>query len=139
MTSPEVSPKSVTSPLPYGGVIACALCVTASEVFMKKGADAVVQVPSFLQGLGISGLTSGWVWVGVLFYLLSFVFWLKVLRLLPLNVAFNLVNIEHVFVPLASALFLGESITLGRWIGIALVLAGVLVIAKPLHQVEDRV
>jgi undecaprenyl phosphate-alpha-L-ara4N flippase subunit ArnF len=139
MASQETSPQSVSSPLPYGGVIACALFVTASEVLMKKGADEAVLESNLFNTIGIPGLASAWVWVGILCYLLSFVFWLKVLRVMPLSVAFSLVNIEHVFVPMASAVFLGESITFWRWFGIALVLSGVLVIAKPLHRVEDRV
>jgi drug/metabolite transporter (DMT)-like permease len=59
-------------------------------------------------------------------------------KVLPLNIAFNLVNIEHVFVPLASYLFLGEMISPMRAAGIAVVLLGVLVIAESYCRVEER-
>ena len=56
-----------------------------------------------------------------------------------LNIAFNLVNIEHVFVPLASYLFLGEMISSMRAVGIAIVLLGVWVIAEAYCRIEERV
>jgi undecaprenyl phosphate-alpha-L-ara4N flippase subunit ArnF len=84
-------------------------------------------------------LVSGWVWVGILCFIISFVFWLKVLKVLPLNIAFNLVNIEHIFVPLASYLFLGETISSMRAVGIGIVLLGVWVIAEAYCRIEERV
>ena len=72
-------------------------------------------------------------------YRSRYVFWLKVLKVLPLNIAFNLVNIEHVFVPLASYLFLGEMISSMRAVGIAIVLLGVWVIAEAYCRIEERV
>lgn len=126
---------------PYLHIVLAALQVTASEVCLKLGADQTAYVfhNALLDSLGIASLGTWWVWGGILFYLGSFVCWLHVLRHLPLNIAFNLVNIEHVFIPLASALFLAEHISLLRWSGIALVLCGVWVIAKPLVSVEEKI
>jgi undecaprenyl phosphate-alpha-L-ara4N flippase subunit ArnF len=126
------------SGLPYWGVICCALFVTASEVFLKMGVDDTQNLHSVPSLLEIHGLVSGWIWVGILCYIISFVFWLNVLKVLPLNIAFNLVNIEHIFVPLASYLFLGEMISPMRAAGIAIVLLGVLVIAESYCRVEER-
>ncbi|HEX8873296.1 MAG TPA: EamA family transporter [Nitrosospira sp.] len=88
--------------------------------------------------LEIQALGSVWIWAGVLCYILSFVFWVRVLQVLPLNIAFNLVNIEHIFVPLASYFFLGEIISPMRAAGIGIVLLGVWVIAEPYCRVEER-
>ena len=132
------SPASVKVGLPYWGVLCCALFVTASEVCLKIGADNTQNVQNALSWLEIQSLVSGWVWVGILCYIISFIFWLKVLQVLPLNIAFNLVNIEHVFVPLASYLFLGEMISPMRAAGIGVVLLGVWVIAEPYCRVEER-
>jgi undecaprenyl phosphate-alpha-L-ara4N flippase subunit ArnF len=125
--------------LPYWGLISCALFVTASEVCLKKGADDTQNLYNALSWAELQGIASGWVWAGILCYLISFVFWLKVLKILPLNIAFNLVNIEHIFVPLASHLFLGEMITPMRAAGIAVVLLGIWVIAEPYCRIEERV
>ena len=122
---------------PYLHIVLSALQVTVSEVCLKMGANQTLYHNNFLDWLGIASLGTGWVWLGILFYLGSFVSWLHVLRLVPLNIAFNLVNIEHVFIPLASACFLSEHISPLRWAGIMLVLGGVWIIAKPLVKMEE--
>jgi undecaprenyl phosphate-alpha-L-ara4N flippase subunit ArnF len=136
--NPIQSSARVKSALPYWGVICCALFVTASEVLLKMGVDDTQDLHSAPSWAEFQGLVSGWIWAGILCYIVSFVFWLKVLKILPLNIAFNLVNIEHIFVPLASYLFLGEMISPMRAAGIAVVLLGVLVIAESYCRVEER-
>ena len=123
---------------PYLQVVISALFVAISEVCLKMGANETGGVSGCLDWLGITSLVSLWVWVGVVFYLASFACWLHVLRHLPLNIAYNLVNIEHVFVPLACAIFLHEKINVLRGSGIILVLVGIWIIAKPLMKVEER-
>lgn len=137
--TPIQSPTNVKGALPYWGVLCCALFVTASVVCLKKGVDNTQNLHSTLSLLEMSALISGWVWAGILCFITSFIFWLKVLKVLPLNIAFNLVNIEHVFVPLASYLFLGEMISPMRAIGIGIVLLGVWVIAEAYCRIEERV
>lgn len=136
--SPDSSSASASAGLPYWGVLCCALSVTASEVCLKKGADGMPSLQNGPSWLEIQAFGSGWVWAGVLCYIISFVFWLRVLQVLPLNIAFNLVNIEHVFVPLASYFFLGEIISPMRAAGIGIVLLGVWVIAEPYCRLEER-
>ena len=70
--------------------------------------------------------------------ILSLVSWLYVLRLVPLSIAFPLSNVVHVLVPLSCWIFLGEQISTQRWCGIALVLLGLIVVAKPFARIEER-
>jgi|SRR5581483_8730810 len=109
----------------YTLIGAGALLVTASELLLKKGA---------VQG----ALLSGWTWLGILTYLLSFACWLYVLRHMPLSIAYGLMTIVQVLVPLGAWMFLGESISVPRWIGIACVLAGTVVVAQSAARVEER-
>jgi multidrug transporter EmrE-like cation transporter len=136
--SPTDPVAKIKGGLPYWWVICCALLVTAAEVCLKKGADETQLLNNALNWLQIQSLASGWVWAGILCYIISFAFWLKVLQVLPLNVAFSLSNIEHVFVPIACYLFLGETIGLMRAAGIGVVLLGVLVIAEPYGRAEEK-
>jgi len=136
--TPIQSPTSVKGVLPYWGVLCCALFVTASVVCLKKGVDDTQNLHITLSWLEMQALVSGWIWAGILCFIISFVFWLKVLKVLPLNIAFNLVNIEHIFVPLASYLFLGETISSMRAVGIGIVLLGVWVIAESYCRIEER-
>lgn len=106
----------------------------ASQVLMKLGADDA----GHGELLAFTGLRSGWVWLGIIALIASLVSWLHALRSVPLNIAFNLACLTHALVPLSCWIFLGETIPLKRWLGIALVIAGVVVVARPLMRLEEK-
>ena len=87
---------------------------------------------------GLTGLASPLVWLGIVFLILSFVTWLYVLRQLALSVAFPVSQVVHVMVPLGSWMVLGEMISPTRWGGIALVVIGLFLVAKPVAKLEER-
>jgi drug/metabolite transporter (DMT)-like permease len=64
--------------------------------------------------------------------------WLSTLRKLPLTIAFPVGNAVHILVPLSSWIFLSERIPPLRWFGIALVLVGLMIVAKPAARLEER-
>jgi len=68
----------------------------------------------------------------------SFVTWLYVLRYIPLSIAFPLSRVVDILVPLGCWIFLGELISTLRWCGIALVVIGLALVAKPVAQIEER-
>src|SRR3954468_8882266 len=114
-----------------------ALIVTVSEIFLKLGARETAHLEG-LRWTGITGLYSGWTWLGILFVILSLITWLYILRHVPLSIAFPLSNVVHVLVPLSSWIFLGERIGTTRWWGITLVLIGLIVVAKPVARIEEK-
>lgn len=115
-----------------------ALIVTASELFLKLGARETAHLADGWAWTGISGLNSSWTWLGIVFVILSLVSWLYVLKQVPLSIAFPLSNVVHVLVPLSCWLFLGETISPRRWFGIALVLVGLVIVAKPFARMEEK-
>ncbi len=115
-----------------------AIIVTISELFLKMGARATAHLTESWAWTGITGLASYWTWLGIVFIILSLLTWLYVLRHLPLSIAFPLSNAPHVLVPLVSWIFLGEMISGRRWCGIALVLIGLLLVAKPFARIEEK-
>ncbi len=119
---------------PYAQVAIGAMLVTISELMLKKGATAAAGT----SWLGIDALASLWTWGGIVTYILSFVSWLYVLRYLPLGVAFSLINVVHVLVPLASWAFLHDVVSPRRWAGIALVLAGIILMAGNVAKAEEK-
>src|SRR5436305_5222192 len=123
---------------PWVQLAVSVLCVTSSEVFLKRGAVEAPRLPGHLNWTGIGGLATANVWLGILFVIASFVSWLYVLRFVPLTVAFPLSNFVHVLVPLSSWFFLDEIISTQRWCGIVLVLIGVLTVAKPVARMEEK-
>jgi drug/metabolite transporter (DMT)-like permease len=115
-----------------------ALLVTASEVLLKIGASETAAPGTAVEWLGIGGLKSAWVWGGIGCLILSFLCWIYVLRHMPLSVAFPLSNVIHVFVPISSWIWLGESISFRRWCGIFIVVCGLALVAKPVARLEER-
>ena len=113
--------------------------VAVYELLLKIGAIETADIAGKSWAwTGLSGLFSGYVWIAILFVILSLITWLYVLRYLPLSIAFPISQVVHALIPLGSWLILGESITPLRWCGIALVLAGLAVMAKPAAQLEER-
>ena len=111
---------------------------TAAEVLLKKGASMTANIPSAVPWLGLTGLSSGWTWLSIVATVLSFFSWMAAIRFLPLGVAFPLTNAVQVLVPLSCWWFLGEGITPWRWCGIVLVIAGLMVVAKPYAKLDAR-
>ena len=124
---------------PFLQISLCILFGTAAEVLLKKGAAMTADLPSAAPWLGLTGLSSGWTWLSILFTVLSFFAWMAAVRVLPLGIAFPLTNSVQVLVPLSCWWFLGEAISPGRWCGIALVIIGLTVVAKTYADLDERI
>jgi len=82
--------------------------------------------------------------LGAASFALAFLFYALVLRRLPLSLAQAIFSLQFVLVILAANLLLHESIGGARWVGIALMAAGLLVVslspdAKPVAAVVEQV
>jgi len=113
------------------------LCVLFSELLLKRGASDTASAASW-SWTGINSLASPLVWWGILFVIASFLSWLYVLKYIPLTIAFPLSRVVDVLVPLSCWIFLGETISARRWCGIALVVIGLAIVAKPVARLEER-
>jgi len=116
-----------------------ALLSTAAEMFFKKGAMETAHLPSVVDWFGVTALASWWVWPGMLIQILGMASYASALRKLPLYIAFSFMSILHVLIPVCSRLFFDERISSTRWSGIALVLSGIWIIAKPVSKIEEDV
>ena len=114
-----------------------AIFVTASEVLLKVGASETRRVEGW-EWTGLMSLASIWIWLAIVFVILSFICWIYVLRHIPLSIAFPLSNVVHVLVPLSCWIFLGERISETRWCGIAIVVFGIAVVARPIAKIEEK-
>lgn len=114
------------------------LCVFLSELLLKRGASDTANPAQAWSWTGVTGLASPLVWLGIIFVIISFISWLYVLRYIPLTIAFPLSRVVDILVPLGCWFFLGEAISTRRWCGIALVVIGLAVTAKPVARLEER-
>jgi len=114
------------------------VCVFVSELLLKRGASDTANLAQAWSWTGVTGLASPLVWLGIIFVIISFISWLYVLRYIPLTIAFPLSRVVDILVPLGCWFFLGEAISTRRWCGIALVVIGLAVTAKPVARLEER-
>jgi drug/metabolite transporter (DMT)-like permease len=114
------------------------ICVFVSELLLKRGATDVAEPDSAWSWTGVNGLASPLVWWAILLIIASFISWLYVLRCIPITVAFPLSRVVDILVPLGCWFFLGELISALRWCGIALVVIGLALVAKPVAKIEER-
>src|SRR5919204_2016103 len=114
------------------------VCVFVSELLLKRGATDIAELDSAFSWTGINGLESPLVWWAILLIIASFISWLYVLRYVPLTVAYPLSRVVDILVPLGCWILLGELISTLRWCGIALVVIGLTLVAKPIAQIEER-
>jgi len=114
------------------------LCVFVSELLLKRGAASIANPDNAWSWTGLNGLASPLVWWAILLIIASFITWLYVLRFIPLSIAFPLSRVVDAIVPLGCWIFLGEAISTRRWIGIALVIVGLAVIARPVARLEEE-
>ena len=57
---------------------------------------------------------------------------------MPLHIAFSIMSVTQVLVPLGAWWFHGENISLCRWAGVLVVLAGIFVVAGPAMKAEEE-
>lgn len=122
-------PAAITVALVLGAVI----LNTAAQFLLKAGAGHLStlagQGQSHLQIL-VAGMLNLHILAGLSFYVLSFGIWIGVLARLQVSVAYPLLSLGYVFGAIAAYYLLGEPLGAGKMVGIALILAGVVVVAR---------
>ncbi|WP_138753779.1 EamA family transporter [Paenibacillus sinopodophylli] len=77
----------------------------------------------------VSLLWSPHIWSGLVLYGIATVMWLYVLKKLPLSLAYPLQSMAYVIALIAAVFIFHETVPLQRWIGVAIILVGVIVLA----------
>ena len=73
--------------------------------------------------------SSPFFWIGLLSLIIMFIIWSTILSKIDLSVAVPIASFSYILVALVSILFLHETITLLRWMGIFLILTGVIFVS----------
>ena len=107
---------------------------STGQLLLKYGVDqtetiqvhGLTDVPSVaLRVLSIPAVA-----MGLACYAMGTLVWLAVLSRLDLNVAYPMLSLTFVVVPVLSVLFLGERVPATRWAGIAVIILGVTLVAR---------
>lgn len=75
-------------------------------------------------------LTDKYIIVGLLLYVLAFLLWLGAMSTLDISFMYPMLSLAYVLTALSAFVFLGEHISLTRWMGIILIVVGCILIAR---------
>ncbi len=75
-------------------------------------------------------LSSPYFWIWFFSYVVVTILWLFVLRTIPLSQAFPALGLTFALVPLASYYFLKENVVSSQWLGIVIIVAGVVLVVQ---------
>jgi len=108
-----------------------------AEIFFKKGLLETginsVNFGNILEFLSRNS-SSALVWLGIAVYIVNFFIWITVLSRIDLSIAFPVGSTSYIFIPVFSMIFLGEDVGPERWLGIALIVAGIHFVSKSSHK-----
>jgi len=107
----------------------CILLSVLGQIDLKKGMNEVGAINSigalFDLGMLFKIVTNKFVFIGLVCYAISMIFWLGALSQLDVSFMYPMLSLGYVLTALLAMTFLGEHVTLERWIGIILILIGV--------------
>lgn len=118
---------------PYLFVITCVCLNIISQVLLKTGMNGIGHFNVDTQGLfafGLKAATDPKIIIGLLLYGLSFAVWLIVLSKLEVSLAYPLLSIGYIIMPFVGYLFLNESLSILRIVGICIIILGVYIVSK---------
>lgn len=122
-----------------GLILGSMTCTVLANLSLKLGAQRQADLASWP-----SNMINMQVVIGAAWFALAFLFYALVLRRLPLSLAQAIFSVQFVLVILAANWVLHESVGGMRWLGIALMAVGLLVVslspdAKPVAATAERV
>ena len=112
--------------------------VVVYELLLKAGASATADPGKSWSWIGITALASPLTWLAICVIIVDLIIWLYILCYIPLSIAFPLSRAVDVLVPISCWIILKEAISPLRWCGIALVIIGLVIVAKPAARLEER-
>lgn len=122
---PCATVATVVPPAALGFALATVALNGTAQLLLRKAALTGADPASPL-----SLLKSPWLLTGIGLYAISVLTWLSVLKRTTLAVAAPFVALVYVLVPLLSRQVFGDTITSRMWIGMALVVLGVTLVAR---------
>lgn len=113
---------------PYILLLTSVALTAVAQILFKSAIRAMPREADLMSFLG-TVIVSPMVLVGILLFGLGFLIWLVALRDLPVSRAYAFVAFGIVLVTLFGSVFLKEGLTLSGGVGVALVVAGLAVMA----------
>lgn len=117
-----------------GLILVSVTLAAVAQVTLKTGMNHVTDANGGELALNAESLrqiaTQVWVWAGLAIFAVSAVLWLFALSRADLSFAYPFAALGYVIIVIASILFLDEHVQPVTWVGIVLIVAGIVLIAQ---------
>jgi drug/metabolite transporter (DMT)-like permease len=114
-------------------IILTALLNTAAQLLLKVGMDKIGEF-SFTAAntlpIALKVITSPFIIIGMIVYVVSVTLWLLVLSRVPVGIAYPMTSLAYIFSAIAAYYFLGEQLSYLQIIGVFIIILGVYLIAQ---------
>ncbi len=111
--------------------ILCTFLMASGQIAIKMG---LTKIGGFLGKSGIQSIvhaiTNPLILLGIFLYLVASITWLWVLSNKPLSYIYPVLALTYAFALIGSSMVLHEHISLWRWIGVAVISAGIFLISR---------
>mgnify|MGYP003984645259 FL=1 len=112
-------------------LVSFAFIMSIGQILFKKTALSMSSLGalSLIDGI-IKAIFIPWLYLAISVYALATIFWLYILQRIPLNLAYPFSALAMVIVPILALLIFGERISTSYWLGLVLILSGIIIIAQ---------
>ena len=111
--------------LVYAALLLAIAANTVGQILFKVSAD---RMRDQVDGLIMAYVTSPYIWFAIGFYFAASIVWVWVLQWLPISTAYPVMSLVFILVPLAGIFLFNETQDLRFFIGVALILGGILLV-----------
>ena len=107
------------------------MLMSVGQILFKKTALSISsnEALSLFDGV-IKALSMPWLYLALCVYGIATIFWLYLLQRIPLSLAYPFTALAMVIVPILAMYLFGERVNFSYWIGLVLILAGIIVIGQ---------
>ncbi len=114
-------------------VLTGVLLNAAAQLLIKAGAETVGRFSFSLLNIWRAGLHFALQWqilLGLAFYAVSVVVWILALTRVQVSIAYPMLSLGYVVTAFVAWWLFGEALTAQKLVGIAIIIAGVIVVAR---------
>jgi drug/metabolite transporter (DMT)-like permease len=115
-------------------VLICVFAGAAGQILWKEGMSNLGRINGIGDLLQVKTVwdifTNKYIILGIILYAISVFLWLGAMSTLDVSFMYPLLSLGYIVTAILALVFIGENITLLRWAGIVVIIAGCFMITK---------